>query len=121
MAATNPTPPSPMRQAFDAMQAGRNVEAESLCKAVLVQQPRHSGALQMLGLLASREKDYPRAIELLRQSIALAPSVSDFHNNLGEALLAADRVAEAIVAYRQAIVLNPADAQPHNNLANALL
>ena len=48
------------------------------------------------------------------------PQEPEFHNNLGLALLAADRVDEAIAAYRRALALKPGHAAPWNNLGLAL-
>src|SRR5215203_3748650 len=109
-----------VRQAFAEFEAKRMENAQALCEQILAQQPRHAGALQMLGLIASGRRDHAMAIALLRQSLALAPGISEFHNNLGEALLAGGQVAEAIEHYRQAIALKPSDPQAYNNLGNAL-
>ncbi len=70
-----------------ALAAHRDEEAEAEFNAALARDPRHAGALAGSGALALRRKEYPRAAELLRQSLALAPDFPETHRNLALALL----------------------------------
>jgi len=45
--------------------------------------------------------------------------VADYHNNLGEAYRAQDKLKEALDCYRQALVLRPAYAEARNNMGTA--
>jgi len=52
--------------------------------------------------------------------LALKPDYADAHNNLGIALAAQGRTAEAIARYERALELKPEHANAHNNLGIAL-
>jgi tetratricopeptide (TPR) repeat protein len=64
--------------------------------------------------------DYVRAIDLLNESIAAAPSSIVAYNNKGAALDALGRREEAEVCYRKAISLSPSYELAWHNLANCL-
>ena len=57
---------------------------------------------------------------LLERSVALVSNEPEFHNNLGLALAAVDREADAIAAYRAALALKADHAVAWNNLGLAL-
>jgi tetratricopeptide (TPR) repeat protein len=57
---------------------------------------------------------------LLERSAQAVPGEPEFHNNLGLALAAADRIDEAITSYRRALALKPGHAVAWNNLGLAL-
>jgi len=59
-------------------------------------------------------KDYGRAIESFRKSIARHPSVRGY-NGLGITYYALGRHEDAIQAYQQALALRPGDAAVHYN------
>jgi Flp pilus assembly protein TadD len=64
---------------------------------------------------------YNTAIGLFRRSIEIDPHWAACHNNLGAALRAAGRTAEAVESYRRAVALAPDYAMAHNNLGATLL
>jgi len=101
-------------------QAGRLKEAEPLCRQVLAQQPEHTDALHMLGVIAAQVGRYDAAIDLFRQAIALRPGFAEAYNNLGNALQAQGQVAQAVAAFRQAIALKPNSPDAYYNMANGL-
>jgi tetratricopeptide (TPR) repeat protein len=71
-------------------------------------------------LAAYAAKDYAAAGSYLGKAVALAPRVASWHTQLGVALRAEGRLAEAIAAHRRAIALDSGLAAAHNNLGNAL-
>jgi len=101
-------------------QARRLPEAEQLCRQILQQQPRQTGAIQLLGLIAHQQGRNDQAMDLLRQAIAVDPVSPDAHYNLGVVLKGSGQLDAAIAAYRQAIFLRPDYAAAHNNLGIAL-
>jgi tetratricopeptide (TPR) repeat protein len=113
-----------IRQAFDLglrhHQAGRLQEAEQLYRQVLAQQPKHTGAMHLLGVIAHQMGRNDVAVDLIRQAIALNPNYPEAYNNLGNALKDKGQLDEAIDAYRKAIALRPNFPDAHNNLGNAL-
>jgi tetratricopeptide (TPR) repeat protein len=61
------------------------------------------------------------ALPALEIAARLAPSDAEAHSNLGHALLARGRLAEAEASCRRAVAINASLADAHNNLGNALL
>jgi tetratricopeptide (TPR) repeat protein len=101
--------------------AGRLAEAEALCQAALMLQPRQAQALQILGGIAMQRGNPDAAIEHFRRAIAAAPRAREAHSNLAAALLAKDQVKQAIAALKQAIKIDPTYAPALINMGDALL
>lgn len=113
-----------IQQAFDLAlqhhQSGRMAEADALYRQILAVDPRHTGSLHLLGVIAHQHGRNDVALELIRQAIALAPDVSDFHCNAGAVLRALGQLDAAIAACRRAVALRPNLPEAHMNLGNAL-
>jgi tetratricopeptide (TPR) repeat protein len=86
---------------------GRLADAERLYRTVLQQNPRHAGALYLLGLVAMATQRMERGADLLARSIRLNPDFPPAHCNLGIALTALNRPQEALVRYDKAIAMQP--------------
>jgi protein O-GlcNAc transferase len=99
--------------------AGRLADAEGLYRQVLVQQPNHPEAMNLLGVVAQQVGRFDAAIQLYERSIRAGPKAGYFVN-LGVALISTGRTSDAIAAYREALRLEPGMAVAHNNLAVAL-
>ncbi len=78
-------------------------EAESICRQVLAIDPNFPDALNCLGMIALTLKHLDPAAELLGRAVQLAPQEPKFHHNLAEALVALDRLDEAVPYYERAI------------------
>jgi protein O-GlcNAc transferase len=117
---TPPTIQQTLDLALQHHQAGRLHEAEQLYRQILTQQPNHSDALHLLGLIAHQVGRNDIAVDLIRQAIAINTNFPEAHNNLSAALSALGRLDEAIVAARQAIVLSPNYPDAYYNLGNGL-
>jgi len=73
------------------------------------------------GLLAAdRNQLYRSPLLLWRDTVAKRPENERAHDSLGNALLDAGRMGEAIAEYRRAVGLVPADPREHYNLGHAL-
>jgi tetratricopeptide (TPR) repeat protein len=68
-----------------------------------------------------RASVYSDAESLWRDTLAKNPNAWVAHDSLGNALLQAGRLPEAIKHYEQALQLNPGYAAAYDNLGNALL
>ena len=100
--------------------AGRLQEAEKIYRQILEKNPRHAGALHFLGAMALQMKRYKEGADLIRQAIAIDPSVPEYHNNLGSALMMlAGCLPEAIASLQKAIALKPDFGDAFHNLGIA--
>lgn len=100
---------------------GRLEEAKAAYEALLKRNPQDSDALHYLGLIASRQKDYAAAIELIGAAIKINPHNPAFHCNLGSAYRGSKQLDLAITAFEEAIRLDPAFQAAYSNLGNTLL
>jgi tetratricopeptide (TPR) repeat protein len=109
-----------VRQALALHQRGDAIAAEAIYREVLTTAPDHPQALHFLGVIHYQRRELDAALPLLERSVAAVANEPEFHNNLGLALAAADREAEAIAAYRAALALKADHAVAWNNLGLAL-
>ena len=100
--------------------AGRLNEAETLYRQILATDSNHPDSLHMLGVLAHQTGQPQLAIDLIRRAITGNSAVPAFHNNLGNALGAAQRWPEAEASYRRALAWKQDYAEAHYNLGSAL-
>ena len=59
-------------------QAGRLTEAEPIYRQILAQDPNHSDALHLLGVIAYQAGQHASAEDLIGQAMAVKPSESRF-------------------------------------------
>ena len=99
---------------------GRTAEAEKLCRDIVRTQPRHAGALHILGVVAAQSGRPEEAIRLIRKSLAVDPNQSLAQVNLSAILLGSRRFDEALAACDAAIGLAPEQPLAHYNRGTAL-
>lgn len=109
------------RQAMAHHQAGRLRDAEANYREVLAANPRHTGALGYLGLLAHQAGHSDAAIDLLRKAIASDKRNPEPHYNLARILSDCGRDDDAIMHNRKALEIDPDFPGAHNNLGALLL
>ncbi len=107
-------------QAFAYHRAGQMSEAEAGYRQVLAANPRHSGALGFLGILAHQLGHSADGIDLLKKAIASEKRNAELHYNLARVLAECGREQEAIRHNRKALELQPDYPGAHNNLAALL-
>jgi protein O-GlcNAc transferase len=100
--------------------AGRLDEAQAAYRQVLLADPNHAGALNLLGLIAAQNGDDERAIGLISRSVQISPKYAEAHINLANSLARKGRYGEAVASYQRAIKAKPAFFAAHCNLAVAL-
>jgi len=105
--------------AFQLFDAGRRVEAASVCQSVLALAPHHPDALHLQGALAHVGGEPQRAIGPILRSVALAPGRAIVHNTLGCAELAIGRPVLAAASLSRALALKPDLAEAASNLGIA--
>ena len=108
------------QQGYSLHRQGKLIDAEKIYQQVLNQNPRHSDAHHLLGLIAHSHRQFDRAIALISQSIQENPNNPVANSNLGVVLYDINRIDEAIVRYDRAIHLKSDHAEAYSNRANAL-
>lgn len=115
------TPADPLlARAISAHQAGRLKEAATGYKSVLRKRPKDPDALHFFGLLHFQRGEGFEAVKLVMQSLAQAPGNPHAWNNLGNILVAQDKIPEAKEAYRRVTLLAPTMHEVWFNLAICL-
>ena len=94
-------------QAIALHQAGRLDEAAKLYTFVIENNPRHSDAMQLLGLIALNQGDARRAADLIARSIEINPASFGAQVNLGASYKALGERARAVQCYDNAVALKP--------------
>jgi protein O-GlcNAc transferase len=102
------------QQALAAFQAGNVENAENLFKAVLRQQPRNVGALNLLGIVLTRVGKFAEAETYLRRAMQEQGGSDVTLHNYALVLKALNRPAEAVQRFTQALALNPSSAETWN-------
>lgn len=109
-----------LQNAWRQHQAGNLNEAARLYNDVLTANPRHPGALQMLGFLHFQREEFGEAEKLMARALKIEPNSVDALYNHGCALQALDRHKEAAESFGKALALKRDHAPIHLNLGNSL-
>jgi len=88
-------------------QRGEFDQARVAYEKLLIQQPRHDGALHCMGLLSSHVGNFPNAVSHFQRAISIEPRQDAYRLDLGNALQSMGRLREAILAYDAALGINP--------------
>jgi len=94
--------------------------AERLYRQVLSVQPRHAGALDMLGTLAIQTGNAAVALTFFAQAVEVAPDRPLYHVHLGEAQRRTGNSEIAERSFREAVRLAPDSLEAHDALAALL-
>jgi Tfp pilus assembly protein PilF len=94
-------------EALAAHRAGDLVTARTLYERVLQLSPNDADALNNLGVLLSGQREFDRALDLLRRAASIAPNSAGTWNNIGTALREQGRGSDAAAAFRHALTLDP--------------
>ena len=95
--------------------------AEQLYRQILRQQPRHAGALHLLGSVHLQRGELTEALGACEAALAISPGNAGVHQTRGDALHDLTRYAEAIAAYDRCLALDPACFIAWCNRGSALL
>jgi protein O-GlcNAc transferase len=116
----NATDNAALQSALTALQTGRVSDAERQFKTILAAQPRHVGALNLLGVLLTQIGRFAEAETYLRRAIAEQPKSDATLYNYGLVLKALNRAPEAFESFSQALKVNPSVAETWNNRGTVL-
>jgi predicted O-linked N-acetylglucosamine transferase (SPINDLY family) len=112
--------PPALQQAWALYGRGEWRSAEPLCRSLLGSQPRHFGALTLLGIIAAQTCRADEAAALLGQAAGVAAHDATAHNNYGNALRELGRQAQALHSYDRALALQHDYPEAHYNRALTL-
>ena len=101
---------------LSALRAGKFYDAERLFKAVLRAEPKHVGALNLMGVVLMQCKRFAEAEDYFRRALQQHPSSDATLYNYGIVLKALNRPLEALQRFNQALTINPSVAESWNNL-----
>lgn len=88
---------------------GELADAEASLWTVLATDPNHQEALALLGTIRGRQQRYAEAEALFRRVLQINQNSLLAHRGLGSALIAENRIDEAIDQYKAASDLSPED------------
>jgi len=109
-----------LRERGFALHAGGDLAAaEQAYREVLRRSPQDLDVMHAFGALAVQAAQYASAVNLLTTVVGLRPTAGSFAD-LGNALLATGKCAEALANYDRALELEPEYVPAHINRAQAL-
>ncbi len=103
------------QRAFAALQAGKIGDAEKGFKALLKAQPRHVGALNLLGIALVQQVKFAEAEQFVKRALAENKNSDATLYNYGIILKALNRPQEALQRFSEALAINPSQADSWNN------
>jgi len=107
-------------EALELINAGDPVAAEKLCREAVQRNPKDVNMSGLLGAVLIKRRRLDEAEQVLKQTIALAPTFAKAHEDLGYALLEQERYEEAVEVLQKAARLDPKLDAAHFNLGKAL-
>ncbi|ABL65857.1 O-linked N-acetylglucosamine transferase family protein [Chlorobium phaeobacteroides] len=102
-------------------QNGALDEAEALYQAILLQNPEHFDALQLLATIAAQRNESEKAVALFDQALNINPDHSGSLNNRGNALRSLQRYEDALRSFERAVAVKPDYADAYINRGNVLM
>ena len=82
-------------------------DAKRLYEETLRRDPDHVEALNNLGVIDIREKNYPAALKRLKEAVRLRPGYADPHYNLACLYALKGDIKEGVSHFKRAAALNP--------------
>jgi predicted TPR repeat methyltransferase len=110
------TIPQALDVARDLLRQNQLQAAEKVYTTLLAHFPQQPDATHYLGVIRHRSGRREEGLQLVRNSLALAPGNAWMWNNLGNVLLEQQRADEAMAAYEECVTLDPAAADAWSNL-----
>lgn len=104
------------RAAQQAMRENRMREAHRQCLAILELDRGFADAWFLCGVIAAHNGQVNKAVEILRNAIALAPGNAEYLAELGRQLVALREPRQALLAAREALALAPGGVPTLNTL-----
>jgi protein O-GlcNAc transferase len=96
-----------IRQAGQALQAGRAVDAEAFLRQAVKLAPKDATVWCNLGMVSAMRRRHAEAVSQFSRALALAPDLAAAHVNLARVLFELERYVEAEKHARRALSLQP--------------
>jgi tetratricopeptide (TPR) repeat protein len=96
-----------LTEAMRALASGQVQQADSLCRAVLVERRRDDLAMALLAQVCNQSGNYEEALQLIRSAIAKNRKRADYHGLLADILSTQGDFRGAIGAYDKALKYQP--------------
>lgn len=109
-----------LQTAVDLHRGGNIAAAQAAYRKALAANPKNVDALHLLGLLLC-DQGSAEGLDLMSRAVALKPDFKEARQNLANAYMRADRLADAERHFRQIVALTPNDPHANNNLGALLL
>jgi tetratricopeptide (TPR) repeat protein len=103
--------PSPLARAQEELAHGHLQAAEDAAWKILADSPDNQDALTLLGIIRGQQQRYPEAESLFVKVVGLNPASAPARLNLANALLAQNKVDDAIQQYKDAEQRAPKNAE----------
>jgi protein O-GlcNAc transferase len=100
--------------------SGQLAEAETIYRRILEDDPNHSDALHLLGVLASQAGRHDLAVRIIHQAIAISPNNAIYYLNLGHVFKNLNQLQDAIWGYENALGCQPDNPDALSQLAHLL-
>ena len=104
-----------IQRAVGAHQQGHLDQAAQLYEQILQQNPRHAGALQLLGTLRGQQGRHREAVQMTEAALALSPNDFGTLANHASVLMAAGRHETALLHLDKALAIKPDFLEAHYN------
>jgi Tfp pilus assembly protein PilF len=101
--------PEVLRIANEYERGGRLADAQLLLDRILAVAPNHGDALHLAGIIASRQGEPEKSLELMERSLRHGSNTPLYLRNICEVYRTLGRLDEAVEAARRATALAPAD------------
>ncbi|HTT19318.1 MAG TPA: tetratricopeptide repeat protein [Candidatus Sulfotelmatobacter sp.] len=118
---TSPVAAPNLVQAQELIQQGQFAQAKSLIEHQLRLDASDIEAYNLLGIVATNEKNYSQAEEAFQQALRLAPGSSTTHNNLGNLYVAEQKLDLAEKEFNLVLKTAPANRDANYNLGLLLM
>lgn len=102
-------------------ETGQLLLAEQAIRQVLAADPRHAGALHLLGSVAYQMGRPQAAVDYFRQALDVEPNNPVYHSSLGAAYQAQGQYEEAVACHQRALQIRPGYGMALNNLGITLI
>ena len=109
-----------LTEGLKAHREGRLGEAEALYLQLLKEQPEHSDAMHLLGLIRGEQGLENEAIRLIESAIGQRPSVAAYHHNIAGLYRRVGQMASAGAAFEQAFKLKPDYGEAYQGFAEVV-